>query len=331
MDLYPLTFEPIYKPKVWGGRRLEKLGRQLPSDEAIGEAWEIADLSVAAAGEAARSVVRNGPHAGATLHDLMQRFGRELMGSVRPTDTGDFPLLVKYLDARENLSVQVHPNAAYAREHADAHMKSEAWYVVDAEPDAVIYKGFAEPVRPERVREAIRNNWVESLLRPIPVRPGDCHYLPSGTCHALGAGVMVAEVQTPSDTTFRVYDWGRTGRSLHIEEALACMDFGPAETDGNEQRSHVDRGAVQVERLVQCEHFRVERIRMAAGHDQKLPYAEPVVWMILEGSGGLRPPGDLVDPTRFAPGDTLLLPASLEGTRAQLDEDTTLLEITFPV
>lgn len=234
-DLYPLTFEPIYKEKVWGGRSFETLGRTLPGDATtgIGESWELADLATTSAsgggGNAEYSVVANGPLKGQSIRELMQQYGEALLGQgVKPADDGGFPLLIKFLDAKENLSVQVHPSPEYAAAHKDAYLKSEAWYIIDHEPGAVIYKGLAPGVTPEMLRDALETNTDEAvvpLLNAIPAKNGDCHYLPSGTLHALGAGVLVAEVQTPSDTTYRVYDWGRTDRELHIEQAMACIDF----------------------------------------------------------------------------------------------------------
>ncbi|MEX0774642.1 MAG: type I phosphomannose isomerase catalytic subunit [Phycisphaeraceae bacterium] len=344
---YPLKFEPIYKEKVWGGRRLERLGRQLPGDAStlIGESWEIADLGETSVsgggGGAARSRICNGPLAGATLHDAVTRLGPALLGNLALTDTGDFPLLVKYLDAKENLSVQVHPSPQYAQAHPEAHLKSEAWYIVEAEPDAAIYKGLKEGTTPQKVRQAITTGTeadVEALLIRIPVKAGDCHYLPSGTCHALGAGVLVAEVQTPSDTTFRVYDWGRSGRELHVEPALESMTFGPADTRQYEKRTHIAGMFTTVSRLVQCEHFRIEKVRMSEGYEQEIPYDQPTVWMVLQGAGRMTPGNPSragrhahsAEPLTFTKGDTLLLPASSKDAHVAFDADTIWLEVTFP-
>ena len=335
--LYPLRFKPIYKEKVWGGRRMAQLGRALPGDAMtpIGESWELADLGQSSVsgggGGAERSLIANGPAAGRTLHDLM-REQSNLLGRVRVTSDGDFPLLVKYLDARENLSVQVHPSPAYARDHPQAHLKSEAWYIMEANPDAVIYKGIEAGTRPQDFRRAIENNdreGVEKLLIKVPVKAGDCHYLPSGTCHALGAGVLVAEVQTPSDTTFRVFDWGRTGRDLHVEQAMACIDFGPARTQEYEQRTHIAGMFTTVSRLVACEHFRIEKVRMSEGYEQEIPYDQPAVWMVIEGRGRIDP-GNAADPVDFECGQTLLIPAKMTEAKVKFDKDTIWLEVTFP-
>ena len=336
--LYPLKFEPIYKQKVWGGRAMAKLGRALPGDDrtGIGESWELADLGETSAsgggGEAARSTITNGVLAGKALHEVMDEYGRDLMGDLPTTESGEFPLLLKFLDAHENLSVQVHPSADYAAAHDDAHLKSEAWYIVAAEPGAVIYKGMQPGTTAQQLRAALQVNTVEAvepLMVKVPVKVGDCHYLPSGTCHALGRGVLVAEVQTPSDTTFRVFDWGRTGRQLHVDEALQCIHFGPAECAAFEKRTHQATAFTTVSRLVTCEFFRIEKVRMSEGYQQEIPYDQPAVWMVLEGKGTIQP-GGKIKPVEFERGETLLIPPSMKDPCIELFEDTSWLEVTFP-
>lgn len=334
MNPYTLKFEPIYREKVWGGRSLAVLGRDLPGDEGtrIGESWELADLPGDAGGEAARSVIADGPLKGKTLRDAVAQFGDRLLGRLELTPDGCFPLLVKYLDARENLSVQVHPSPEYAAAHPGAHLKSEAWYIVEATPGAVIYKGVHSGVSPEQFRAAIESNdeqAVTDLLIEVPVKRGDCHYLPSGTCHALGGGIVVAEVQTPSDTTFRVFDWGRTDRQLHVEQAMRCIRFGPPNVAANEKRSHIAGMFTTVSSLVTCEHFRIEKVRMTEGYEQEIPYDQPAVWMVLEGSGRIVA-GDGRPTVAFQRGETLLIPANMHDARVTLKQDTVWLEVTFP-
>ncbi len=331
--LYPLTFEPIYKEKVWGGRRLEALGRKLPGgpDTLIGESWEVADLAETSAsgggGGAERSVVAHGPLAGTTLHDLITTRRRDMLGDVEPTADGGFPLLVKFLDAGQNLSVQVHPSPAYARTHPEAYLKSEAWYVVDAAPGAAIYKGVKPGVTREQFARAIRDDAVEPLLIRVEVKPGDCHYLPSGTCHALGAGVLVAEVQTPSDTTFRVYDWGRVGRELHIAQALQCITYGPAEVAEYEKHLPVAGKYARVTRLVECEHFRIDRVDADQRFEEKLSWDQPVIWMMLAGGGTVT-----CGETRFevGRGQTVLFPPAMPTARLDVRAESHWLEVSFP-
>lgn len=335
--LYPLAFAPIYKEKVWGGRRLETLGRQLPGDPQaqIGESWELVDLATTSAsgggGNAEHSVVRNGPLAGQAINGLIADYGRDLIGDLPLSPQGGFPLLLKYLDASQNLSVQVHPSPAYAAAHPDAFLKSEAWYIVDCEPGAVIYKGIKPGVSPEQFRAAIERNTddaVVPLMISVPVRPGDCHYLPSGTCHALGGGILVAEVQTPSDTTFRVYDWGRTGRELHVEQALECIHFGPAATDKFEQRVLSEDHGTQIERLARCEFFQIDRLQATEASVRAFDVSQPELMMVLAGSVSVG--GEHAEPELFGQGDTVLLPASLGPARVQAAAGARYLRVRFP-
>lgn len=235
---YPLILEPILKPKVWGGRRLAEYAKNLPADEPTGESWELADLASTSAsgggGEPAHSAIANGDLQGKTIRDAIEQWGTDLLGEAKLSEDGGFPLLVKYLDAREHLSIQVHPSPEYTKDHPDAHLKTESWFILDAQPDQggnppVIYKGFQDGVTADDLKGAIENGTVPDIMRTELAVPGHCHTLPSGTVHALGAGVLVAEIQTPSDTTFRVYDWakeyGRQGRELHVEQAVECASF----------------------------------------------------------------------------------------------------------
>lgn len=334
--LYPLIFEPQYLEKVWGGRALALLGahRTLPGDEQtpIGESWELADLSATATsgagGGAVRSAIANGPLRGMTLHEAMRQFGERLLGRLHPTEAGDFPLLVKYLDARQALSVQTHPSLAYAQAHPQAQLKSEAWYIVAAEPGAVIYKGVLPGVDRAAFAAAVDAGDIDAVMRKVAVKAGDCHYLPSGMCHALGAGIVVAEVQTPSDTTFRVYDWGRTDRETHLDEALEAMTFDPVDVKHYEKRTHIAGVFTAVSRLITCDHFRIERVRMSEAYEQEIPYDQPTVWMVLEGAGRVTTAD--AAPVDFAQGHTLLMPARMTDAKVHLKADTRWLEISFP-
>lgn len=330
MNVFPVIFEPIYKPKIWGGRRLEEvLAKKLPPDQPIGESWEIADL------EDDQTRVAGGPAKGKTLHDLMAEWGTDLLGRATPFE-GRFPLLIKFLDAREILSVQVHPSPEVARQKGGRiRIKNEAWYVIATEEGGFIYHGLKEGVDEAALRAAITDNRIEDVLRRVPVRRGHCYYLPSGTIHALGAGVLVAEVQTPSDITYRVYDFDRiepaTGqrRELHVDEAMACIDFGGG-TPPEQRGEHVASVWTSVSSLVRSESFVIERVRMVAGVEQPVPHAEMVIWMVLEGNGELRCKG-LRDPLAFGLGDTVLIPAGIEEGFVSVDENTMWLEITLPI
>ncbi len=330
MDAYPLIFEPIFKPKIWGGRRLGSLlGKTLPPDQDIGESWEVADL------EDDQSVVTAGPAKGQTLGALVRDWGAQLLGRAELFE-GRFPLLIKFLDAKQSLSVQVHPDAAMAKRLGGrVRVKNEAWYIVDATDDGFIYRGLKPGVDAQALRRAADDGTVESLMNRIAVRKGHCYYLPSGTLHALGAGVTVAEVQTPSDITYRVYDFGRidpsTGlpRELHVDQALECIAFDAGPIPG-EQRQHVASVWTSVSQLVRCDSFIMERVRMVAGVEQPLPYDEMVIWIVLAGQGSLRCTG-LKQPVRFGAGDTLLIPAAIKNGIVKVDDSTMWLEVTLPI
>ena len=330
MAVFPLIFAPIFKPKPWGGRKLESLlGKKLPGGVAVGESWELADL------EEEQSVVAGGPARGKTLGALVQEWGTGLTGRAQLID-GRFPLLLKFLDARENLSVQVHPDAATAEALGGrVRVKHEAWYVVDAASGGAIYRGLVEGTNADALRSAVEEDRIESVLRRVEVRKGDCFYLPSGTVHALGAGVVVAEVQTPSDITYRLYDWDRVDsdsgkpRTLHIEEALRCVSFDEIPA-GVEERQHVASVWTAVTSLVRAPAFNIERVRMVQGVEQPIPHAEMVIWMVLEGAGSVRCL-DLKEPLLFRRGDTVLLPAALREGVVSAHENCMWLEVTVPI
>lgn len=330
MDVHPLIFEPIFKRKIWGGRRIEALfpHKRLPADVLIGESWEVCDL------ETAQSVVAVGPAKGKTLGELVEAWGRDLMGGAG-LFFGRFPLYIKFLDAVQMLSVQVHPDAAMARKlGGEVREKHEAWYVFLAEGDAAIYRGIKSDVTREQFEAAIRNGSVEETLIRVPVKEGDMYYLPSGTVHALGAGVLVAEVQTPSDVTYRVFDWNRvdptTGqpRDLHVEQALECIHFGES-APAPEPRSHVASNWTTVTRLVTCESFLIDKVRVIEGVEQAIPYTQMVVWMVLKGSGQIAyGSAGSID---FQAGQVVVLPAGLKDGKVKTNDDCEWLEVTLPI
>ncbi len=336
-DVQPVIFNPIYKPKIWGGHRIfTYFGRTSSSPELIGESWELADL------ETDESMVREGPWAGTGIAGLRDTWGRRLLGDA-PLFEGRFPLLIKFLDAQQALSVQVHPSPAVARElGGNVRVKNEAWYILASEPGSVIYHGLEPGVDATTFREAMTSGRIEGVLRRVPVAPGQCHHLPSGTVHALGAGVLVAEVQTPSDITYRSYDWGRvdpaTGRprALHLDESIRCIDFEatspPSQQTG--QTQHPADG-FEMSLLVACESFRIERWRIRAEGTHRLAGGRMAVWILLDGGGVLDVPQNVDVPknggaVRFGKGDVLLLPAEIPAWSARFDGPTELLHVTVP-
>lgn len=329
MPLYPLVFEPIFQPRIWGGDKLRTvLGKAIPEGQRIGESWELCDLEVH------QSVVSRGSEKGKTLGELVRAWGADLVGEA-PLCEGRFPLLLKYLDARETLSVQVHPDEdAAARRGSAERVKHEAWYVIDATPGAFLYRGLKERVTPEDLRRALSHGGVEPLLHRIAARKGHAFYLPSGVVHALGAGTVVAEVQTPSDVTYRIFDWNRidaaTGkpRALHVEEALESLRPSPPVFE-EERNSHVASVWTTVTTLVRSPYFAVDRVRMVAGVEQVIPHDGFVVWMILDGRCRITSPGSATG-DEFGRGDTVLIPAALTDVVLKTLEPCLWLEVTIP-
>ena len=336
MPLYPLRFRPRLVEKIWGGRKFETvLHKPLPAEKSIGESWEIFDFPpgvVDRSGDWVSAVVDNGPLAGKSLHDLVTQFGKDLHGDVPLVGPQkQFPILIKFLDAREDLSVQVHPTQAYADGHAGAHLKTEAWYVLQADAGSRILKGLNGKISREEFAAAIADGSVEGKIKSIPSKIGDCYFLPSGTVHALGAGILVAEVQTPSDTTFRVFDFNRLEngkpRQLHVQQALDCIDFS-GQADLPQPRSHVASFFTTVTQLVNCDFFKIEKVRFSEGVDEEIPYDQPVVWMMLSGQVKLSAKG--APPLDLSPGQSVLLPAKMDSPRLQTLSDAVWLEVTFP-
>ncbi len=323
-EVYPLKFHPIYKEKIWGGRNLERLfGRKLPPAEEIGESWELADLPEGV------SIVANGPAAGKTLTELTARWAGELLGGAEPHRIGSaqrFPLLLKFLDANDRLSLQVHPDARAVKEIGpEAALKSECWYIVESRRGA-IYKGVKPGIEPEEFRKAIETDTVEKAIRRIEVAEGDFHYLPAGTVHSIAAGVVIAEVQTPSDTTYRVTDWGR-GREIHVERSMRCIRF---ELTGDEPPgAHNDT-------LLVTDYFTVSGA-CGLGAPQRLPAGRCVALMFLGGRAVAGAVAEVQHRGRIEPrtvataGDTVLLPAGLTEPTVSAPRDSVYLIITLPV
>jgi mannose-6-phosphate isomerase len=330
MNPYPLIFTPIYKPKLWGGHRIFEYFHRQPADSGpIGESWELADL------EEDTSLVANGPAGGRTLTDLMSQWGPSLTGRAELFE-GRFPLLIKYLDARESLSVQVHPTERVARRLGGrVRVKHEAWYILDCDPGAVIYDGLEPGISKSAFIEAMTTGRVDGVLRKVRVRPGDCYYLPSGTPHALDAGVLVAEIQTPSDITYRTYDWGRTDpttgkpRELHLEQAVECIDFEKPSPPPMQEPLHLGTMSTVMTRLATCRSFVIDKVNMGSGEEQSISTGGLMAWISLQGRGRIEAWAG-ADQVEFRPGDVVLLPAGLEEARARAITPVQWLEVTVP-
>lgn len=294
----PLVFGPIYQTRVWGGRSLETaLGRNLPDpDSPYGESWEVS----ARPGDESRVV--SGPEdlVGKTLGELWTTEDtvlREAIFGTGASGSGSFPLLFKILDAQERLSLQVHPPDSVADE-LGGEPKTEMWVVALAEPGAELIVGVREGVTREAFAAALEDGSAESLVHKIPVQQGDFIFIPSGRLHAIGAGLLIYEIQQDSDTTYRVFDWNRVGldgkpRDLHVEESLRCIDFDDVAPSLGEATGNC---------LVNCEHFRVDRVHNTV---VSLPETKPCLVTVISGPVHLGEFG-----RSFREGDFFLVPAN---------------------
>jgi mannose-6-phosphate isomerase len=320
--LYPFVFEPIFKDRIWGGRELERLyAKHLPANQPIGESWEISDRP----GDA--SVITNGPLAGKDLRWLMDNHSAEILGGAKVAAAGRFPLLCKILDAREKLSLQVHPPASKAAE-LKGEPKTEMWYIADAAPDASLYVGLKRGVTRADFERKIANGSVADCFQRIPVRAGDSMFLPSGRVHAIGDGLVIFEIQQNSDTTYRVFDWNRTGldgkpRELHIAQSLASIDFQDFEPKLVETKFAGDAN-LQKRSLVNDPLFNVEAWKLAAGAVGLLQPKKLQIVAVTTGMVELKS-GSTVVP--LSAGQFSLIPASLEQTEVLAKSGAALLRV----
>lgn len=330
--LPPLRFHAIVKARAWGGTRLSSYGKPAIPDAKVGESWEVADLPDTISDGQSR--IASGPFAGLSLRELRSAHARDLLGTADPAPDGAFPLLVKFLDAAENLSVQVHPDASYVRAHPGAHLKTEAWIVLEAAPGARVYRGIRESTDADAFFAAVAEGRALDHLESFEVSRGDCIYLPSGTCHALGAGILAAEVQTPSDTTFRVWDWDRNdpARPLHLAEARACMKFGSAQRDGvrglvrGKDARTIEAGGITTRRLCRSAFFTVEWLETRTGAVIPLaPTGVPEIWITAGGSARWTSARDAF---LASAGSTVLRPAACEEGAVLLSANTVVIRAT---
>ncbi|HEX7410798.1 MAG TPA: type I phosphomannose isomerase catalytic subunit [Bacteroidales bacterium] len=324
--LYPLLFEPIYQYRPWGGLRLSKLLKTpLPGGGPIGEAWLLSDR------DDFQSIVGNGPLEGQTIRQLLKESQKQLLGKF-VADFKCFPLLLKFLDAHEMLSVQVHPSEANADLlPAGETAKSEAWVVLEAGKESRIYAGLKPDTTKETIQKAISNGTVEQHLASFTPKPGDAIFLPAGTVHALGGDVVVFEIQQNSDVTFRLYDWNhidaRTGhpRELQIDKAIDCIDFKQGMI-GPVIPQLEDEIPVKREMLFKCEHFGLWRVE---GDSMFIVgVAEtPRILVCLTGEGQVEHDGTNYP---IGKGDVMLLPAVVGACFCQPKGEIILLEISLP-
>ncbi len=325
VPLYPLQFTPILRRLIWGGRRLGTvLHKPIGEASDYAESWEISDYRDSV------SVLENGALAGSTIRELIQWYNPGLLGAGL-SGVDHFPLLVKYIDAHQDLSVQVHPNDAKGRRLANDSGKTETWVILEADPGSVIYAGLQEGVSRSQFADAIHSGKVEPLLHQIPAKAGDCILIESGTVHAIGAGVLLAEIQQTSDATFRVYDWGRVGpdgkpRTLHIDQALESIEFERGPVNPMTPRVEALAGGNEIEHLSRSAYFALERLNLT----KAMTVGRPDRFTILMSLAGSFDVHYLAQTVRIEFGQTVLLPAAVSACEIVPHGETQILTCIVP-
>jgi len=322
--LYPLKFSPILKDKIWGGTKLKSMFNKSAETDKLGESWELSGY------EGDESVVTNGYLAGNNLTELIEIYMGELIGDTIFDEYGlAFPLLFKLIDANENLSIQVHPNDETAAERHNSYGKTEMWYVVDADPGSELIIGFSDDCSRETYLNAMSEDKVEDLLLKVPVTKGDVFFIPAGRVHAIGKGVVVAEIQQSSDITYRIYDYKRKDdngneRELHTEQALDVINFEAS----REPKTVYTPILNETTPLVTCDYFTTNMLRFNKRIERHYATIDSFVsYMCLEGNFSIEFEGDI---TIISKGDTVLIPASIDELSLIPVGEVTLLEVYVP-
>lgn len=321
MQIGPLKFDPIFCYRIWGGEKLKTLLKKDYQDTSIGESWEISAV------EGFETRVSEGPHSGNTLTQLIERFKGDLLGEKVFKDFGtEFPLLIKYIDAARPLSIQVHPNDELARERHDSFGKNEMWYIMGADEGAELIIGFNQDVKGDQYEILLQNNDLMKVMNAQTVRAGDAFYIPTGRVHAIGAGVLLAEIQQTSDVTYRIYDYDRvdskTGqkRELHTEQAKDAIDFELHESYHTEYPEKVNAA----NRLIHSPYFKTDILILDSRMERDLSGRDSfVIYMCVEGDAELTV-NDMVFALKL--GETILIPAECEKIHLN-SEGCRLLEV----
>lgn len=307
MKLYPLLFEPNLHTVVWGGKRLRPYKRLVPSDEPIGESWEVSAIPSSA------SVIANGELKGRSIIDVIEAAPEDILGkSVAEKNGGKFPLLIKFIDAKRDLSIQVHPNDEMARRVHGKSGKTEMWYIIDAETGSYLYAGFQKEITKEEYKRRVADGTITEVLAKHEVKPGDVFYLPAGRVHAICSGILLAEIQQSSDLTYRIFDYNRPGldgkpRELHTELAAEALDFKVADDyrtvyeEDNERANHV----------IDSEYFSVRVVELSETfHRNLIKYDSFIITMCIKGDCRIkiRQTGDEIV---LREGNSCLIPAAI--------------------
>ena len=322
-NLYPLKFTPVYKTKIWGGNKFEKIFNRHGVPAHCGESWEVSDVKKSV------SVVSNGFLKGNSLDELVEIYMGDLVGdSVYETFGNLFPLLVKFIDASDDLSVQVHPDDELAWARHNCPGKTEMWYVMHAEENAKLVGGFNRAITKEEYVAAVDNGDVHSLLNVIDVYEGDVFFVPPGCVHAIGKGVMLLEVQQTSDITYRIFDYNRRDengklRELHTKEALDALDFDCV--NNKKQEYHPKNNASA--NLVNCKYFTTNIFELDMPIERDFPEIDSfIIYICVEGGCDLEW-DDNKDRVHIACGETVLVPAAIKNLRFFPEGSTKLLEV----
>jgi Phosphomannose isomerase len=321
-ELYPLKFEAALKEKVWGGNTLvTRFNKKYTGSHHIGESWELSAIADN------QSIISNGFLAGNNIEELIEVYMGDITGdSIFEKFGNEFPLLIKFIEAQEDLSIQVHPNNDLAKKRHKAYGKTEMWYILDRKEDSKIYTGFKSGVTKEIYEEAVRNGGIENLMNVESVDPGDTFFTPAGRVHSIGAGIVLVEIQQTSDITYRIFDWnrkssGKVKRELHTDLALDAIDFNQSGTN----KIRVEPVLNKTVNLVSCEFFNTNIISLNKAIDKEYYFNDSfVVYICLEGEFSIRWDGNSEKVTK---GDTVLLPAMIREVTLKPVNEARLLEV----
>ncbi|GAB1857090.1 class I mannose-6-phosphate isomerase [Flavobacteriaceae bacterium MHTCC 0001] len=318
-NLYPLKFTPILKDKIWGGQKLKNLLNKASDLPNIGESWELSDV------EGDTSIVANGELKGQSLKYLLETFQSELLGEKNYKVFGNkFPLLIKFIDAKQDLSIQLHPNDELAAKRHNSFGKTEMWYVFQADEDANLIVGFNQPVTPEKYLEHLEKKTLTEILNFDKVSTGDTYFIEVGRVHAIGAGVMVAEIQQTSDITYRVYDWDRVDdqgneRELHNDLAIDAIDFNMPDNF----RVNYSKTENQSNEMVSCPYFNTSYLKVTQPIKKTNTKDSFFIYMCVDGEAEISVDGFSES---IKKGETILLPAAVKSYDI-ITENATLLEV----
>jgi mannose-6-phosphate isomerase len=316
-----IKFEPILKDKIWGGEKLATLLNKQSKRKDIGESWEISDV------EGDTSIVINGSLQGKNLQELISEYKSDLVGEKIYTHFGDkFPLLIKFIDAKEALSIQLHPHDKLAKERHNSFGKTEMWYVMQADENANLIVGFQKEVTSEQYIKHLENKSLLDILNVDEVQTGDVYFIPTGRVHAIGAGVLLAEIQQTSDITYRIYDWDRpnpdgTFRDLHTEEAIDAIDYSAKDS----YKTVYSKKENTSSEIVSCQYFTTNVLpikgEVSINHQEKDSF---VIYMCVEGNVTFTHENQI---EKLQTGETILVPACIKNIKIIADEASELLEV----